>query len=217
MTSTKPENKLSSKRVRAIAKAAAELFSTKGYIETSMDDIAAAAKISKGGLYHYFRSKAELLTYIVFTFMDEVLKNLSEQMAGNQDTLEKIRTLIFHHVEVYTKNMYAAKILLNEAYNLPPKEFKKIKVKERQYYQLVAGVASDYLGTSVSKDEVKAVAFSLLGMCNWIYSWYNPRGPIAPAQLSQVVFDIFTNGINSLRKDNSNGTPNMDKYQLSKG
>ena len=51
----------SNKRVTAIAKAGAELFSTRGFVETSMEDIAAAAKISKGGMYHYFGSKRNLL------------------------------------------------------------------------------------------------------------------------------------------------------------
>ncbi len=35
-----------------IAKTAAELFGTKGYLETNMDDIAAAAGVTKGGVYH---------------------------------------------------------------------------------------------------------------------------------------------------------------------
>jgi AcrR family transcriptional regulator len=38
------------KRINAIAKVSAQLFSTKGYIETSMDDIATAARVTKGGL-----------------------------------------------------------------------------------------------------------------------------------------------------------------------
>ena len=42
----------SDKKIKIIASAAAKLFSEKGYIETSMEDIAAAAKLSKGGMHH---------------------------------------------------------------------------------------------------------------------------------------------------------------------
>ena len=44
------------KKRTGIARAGAKLFSKKGFAETSMDDIAAAARLSKGGIYHYGHS-----------------------------------------------------------------------------------------------------------------------------------------------------------------
>jgi TetR/AcrR family transcriptional repressor of nem operon len=44
-----------------IGEAAASFFNKKGCLETNVDDIAAAAKVSKGELYHYFSSKDEIL------------------------------------------------------------------------------------------------------------------------------------------------------------
>ena len=54
----------------AIAKAAAELFNQQGYIETSIADIAAAAEMSRGGIFHYFPSKNEILYFITSNYMD---------------------------------------------------------------------------------------------------------------------------------------------------
>ena len=68
------------KRKSNIAKIGAKLFSKKGFAETSMDDIAAAAKLSKGGIYHYFSSKTEVLYFILDNFMDLVLKELQEEL-----------------------------------------------------------------------------------------------------------------------------------------
>ena len=48
-----------------IAGAAAELFSTRGYLATSIDDIAEAARISKGKVYYYFKSKRDLMISIL--------------------------------------------------------------------------------------------------------------------------------------------------------
>ena len=63
------EDKRSVNRRRtAIAKIAADFFSKRGYAETSMEDIAAAAKLSKGGIYHYFPSKTEVL-YFIWTIL----------------------------------------------------------------------------------------------------------------------------------------------------
>jgi hypothetical protein len=48
-------------KIRKIAKIAAQIFSSKGFLATSLDDIAAGAKLTKGGVYHYFNSNAEIL------------------------------------------------------------------------------------------------------------------------------------------------------------
>ncbi len=73
-----------------IAKTAAELFGTKSYLETNMDDIAAAARVTKGGVYHYyFKSKAEILYLICSTYVDLDLEKLEEPLARIEDPVEK--------------------------------------------------------------------------------------------------------------------------------
>ena len=81
----------SDKKVLAIATTAAKLFSSKGYIETSMEDVSAAAKISKGGMYHYFSSKCDILDFILSTFLDTVLQNAEGDLQEISDPIEKIR------------------------------------------------------------------------------------------------------------------------------
>ncbi|RLB07569.1 MAG: hypothetical protein DRG50_02405 [Deltaproteobacteria bacterium] len=194
-------------KVISIAKIAAKLFSTRGYLETSMDEIAAAAKISKGGIYHYFTSKVEILYFILNNYMDLVLGDLEEELKGVEGDFAKIKYIISRHIDLYVRNVYEAKTLLHEAHNLPPKSFKIIAEKERRYYQIVAGVLQSCLGASVEKDKVTAVAFTLFGMCNWIYSWYNSKGPVTPQQLSKIIFGIFTNGVSNLQDDGGRSYP----------
>jgi len=187
-----------SKRIMKIAKIAAELFGTKGYLETSMDDIAAAAKVTKGGVYHYFRSKGEILYLICSTYVDLDLENLEDSLAGIGDPVEKIRFIVFRHIKHYATHEYGAKTLLNEAYCLPSKYYKLVKERERQYLRLVTQVLSEYLGPKAKKDLVTALAFTLFGMMNWIYSWYDPRKSLTPDELSNLVFEIFARGVHGV-------------------
>jgi AcrR family transcriptional regulator len=200
------DRKQSDKRLANITKIGAELFSSKGFVETSMDDIAAAARLSKGGLYHYFPSKTELLNSIVQTFMDMVLRDLEEELGKAESGLEKIRMLVFRHVETYLKYMHEAKTLLNEAHNLPSRARKKIVIKEREYLRITGRLVSDYFGTSLNKSQLTAITFSLLGMCNWIYSWYSPKGPIDAKELAEMIFDLFTVGISGVRQKYGSGS-----------
>jgi hypothetical protein len=64
----------------------------------------------------------------------------------------------------------------------------------------ILGVLSSYLGQGVDKESLAVLTFNLLGMCNWIYSWYNPKGAIGPEQLSQMIFDTFTRELQSFQK-----------------
>lgn len=179
-----------------IAGGAAELFGTKGYLETSMDDIAAAAKVTKGGVYHYFGSKTEILYFICSTYVDLDLENLEQSLAEMDDSFAKIKLIIFRHIENYVAHEYGAKTLLNEAYCLPPKYFKQVKEREKQYLRIVTSVLSEYLGPRAKKDTVTALALTLFGMMNWIYSWYDPRKSLKPKELSSLIFEIFTKGAN---------------------
>lgn len=96
--------------------------------------------------------------------------------------------------------MHAARILLNDANNLPSRDLDQIKAKERSYYAVVAQVVEELLGKTAGKDVVTAVTFSLLGMCNWIYSWYDPDGSIDPEKLSEIINSVFTNGARNVRE-----------------
>src|SRR5690349_4802812 len=66
-----------------IAKTSFRLFSTKGYEETTLDDISAAAGISRRTFFHYFKSKDEILlawqTGVVASIRAAILEETAEQ------------------------------------------------------------------------------------------------------------------------------------------
>jgi len=125
------------KKAVRIGKAAAKLFNGKGYLETKMDEIAKGAKMSKGGVYHYFSSKDEILYFILNNYMDLILGDLEEELKEMEGGLSKIKHIISRHIALYTRNPSEAKTLLHDAHCLPKKYFKPIAEKERKYYQIV--------------------------------------------------------------------------------
>jgi hypothetical protein len=97
-------------------------------------------------------------------------------------------------------------VLLKEANNLPSKDLKMIKEKEQRYYRAVEAIVKEHLEPHAGKDVLTAVTFSLLGMCNWIYSWYDPKGGVDPGQLSEIIMTIFTDGVRGLGVKPDRGT-----------
>jgi AcrR family transcriptional regulator len=182
-------------KMTSIAKAAAKLFNEKGYLETSMNDISTAAKLSKGGIYHYFSSKNEILYFISTNFMGLLLKDLKQELEKIEDNFEKIQFIISRHIGFYTKYIAEAKTTIHEGHLLPPEYFKIIADQERDYHQIVRSVLSDFFGGRISKDQLKVVTFILFGTCNGIYFWYDPKGSVTPEELSEIISDILCRGL----------------------
>jgi AcrR family transcriptional regulator len=185
------------KRVTRIGNVAAKLFNTKGFLQTTMDDITTAARFSKGGIYHYFSSKDEILFFVLDRYLNLVLQDLEHDLEEIEAAREKIQYIISRHIRLYTKNPAEAKTLLNEKYCLPPKYRRKIDRKERQYFQIVRKVlALFFTGKQKLPDSrITVITFLLFGMCNWIFSWYDPRGAVTPEALSEIIWKIFLNGV----------------------
>jgi len=192
-------NKKDWSRIAGIGKAAAKLFYEKGYIETSVDDIANSMKMTKGGVYHYFKSKNEILYFVLDHYVNFFLENLEQELKEFNDPFSKIKFIISRHIKFYNENLAEAKVLLHEVHCLPPKYFRVIAKKERKYLNIVAGVVSDdYFGKVVPKDELTVITFCLFGMCNWIYAWYDSKGPVTPQRLSEIIHGIFLGGLHQI-------------------
>ncbi|MEN6559954.1 MAG: TetR family transcriptional regulator [Acidobacteriota bacterium] len=73
----------------AILRAAARLFSRRGYNETSMKDVAEAAGIAVGTIYLYYRNKEDLLTGIYRHSSALLLERLTKRIEGRTDPVAK--------------------------------------------------------------------------------------------------------------------------------
>lgn len=77
-----------------ILKASRQLFSAKGFEQTTMDDIAARAEVSKATLYNYFTNKGSLLLGIAQTALDEIRQMVAEQLPDELDAVQKLRRVM---------------------------------------------------------------------------------------------------------------------------
>jgi TetR/AcrR family transcriptional regulator, cholesterol catabolism regulator len=180
-----------------ILRAAARLFQQQGYDATSMNDVAAALKLSKGGLYHHFQSKDEILYHIMSHAMDiteERVINVARRIEGAE---ERLRTLIRLHIEVVlSEEDREITVMLHENHPLPPALRRKINGRKKDYVHFVENLVADVQRQRNSTSQVtpRAAAFALVGMINWIYQWYRPDGSLTGDALVRQYTDIFFRG-----------------------
>ena len=181
-----------------ILRTAARLFQQRGYDATSMNDVAAALKLSKGGLYHHFQSKDEILFEIMNHAMEITSERVLAPVRNISDPEDRLRALIRRHMEVVLSPMdREITVMLHENHPLPPALRKRINQRKKEYVHFVEGVIADVQRGRASKGTVtpRAAAFALLGMINWIYQWYKPEGDLQATNLIPQFTDLVFGGI----------------------
>src|SRR5216117_844828 len=170
-----------------ILRTAARLFQQQGYDATSMNDVAAALKLSKGGLYHHFQSKDEILFHIMNHALDITEERVIKAVRGIQIPEERLRMLIRLHIEVVLSvRDREITVMLHENHPLPPSLRRRINARKKDYVHFVENLIAEVQGVRKSKGVVspRAAVFALLGMINWIYQWYKPEGTLQGEQLA---------------------------------
>jgi TetR/AcrR family transcriptional regulator, cholesterol catabolism regulator len=185
-----------------ILRTAARLFQQRGYDATSMNDVAAALKLSKGGLYHHFQSKDEILFHIMSHAMEiteqrviNVVRRIDPTRADIGE--ERLRTLIRLHIQVVlSPEDREITVMLHENHPLPPALRRKINARKKDYLHFVEHLIADVQRKRGSSTSVtpRAAALALVGMINWIYQWFKPNGPLTGEALVQQYTDIFFRG-----------------------
>ncbi|HYU45183.1 MAG TPA: TetR/AcrR family transcriptional regulator [Terriglobales bacterium] len=180
-----------------ILRAAARLFQQQGYDATSMNDVAAALKLSKGGLYHHFQSKDEILYHIMSHAMDITEERVINAVRRINGVEERLRTLIRLHIEVVlSEEDREITVMLHENHPLPSTLRRKINGRKKDYVHFVENLVADVQRQRNSTSQVtpRAAAFALVGMINWIYQWYKHDGSLTGDALVRQYTDMFFRG-----------------------
>jgi AcrR family transcriptional regulator len=80
-------------RHREIVDAARRCFLRNGFHQTTTDDICHEASITPGGLYHYFRSKDEVIAAVIQSSAREAVSRLAALAEDAANTRSSIRAL----------------------------------------------------------------------------------------------------------------------------
>ena len=104
-----------SKRRDELLQIAAELFATKGFKNTTVRDIADAAGILSGSLYHHFDSKESMVDEILSSFQEELFGKYAEILAGSADPRAKLEEAVRVSFEAIDHHRDEVAIFQNDA------------------------------------------------------------------------------------------------------
>jgi TetR/AcrR family transcriptional regulator, cholesterol catabolism regulator len=183
-------------KLEFILRTAARIFAEKSYHSTSMRDISRETNVSLAGLYHYCRSKEELLFLIQDNCFGRVLERLEQQLGEVDDPVAKLTIFIENHLSFFAANMAEMKVLSHEAESLRGTLHEHVSVRKENYTRLARRILQDVQEASQNKEPVDltVATYALFGMMNWIYNWYDPQGKLKVHDLAQHLTQLFLGG-----------------------
>jgi TetR/AcrR family transcriptional regulator, cholesterol catabolism regulator len=183
-------------KLEFILRNAARIFAEKNYHSTTMRDISRATNVSLAGLYHYCKSKEELLFLIQDNCFGRVLERLEERLHEVDDPLLKLRIFIENHLSFFAANMAEMKVLSHEAESLAGDLHAHVTTKKDKYTKLARKILKEIQqqGKTGSQVDLTVATYALFGMMNWIYNWYDPRGKLKVSELVDNVTRLFLHG-----------------------
>lgn len=191
-----------------ILKAAAELFARRGYVGSTMNEVAAACAVSKPTLYHYFSDKHALLEDIVRTHVArlEALLDTAETRSAHDalDGPQRLRQLILRFMRVYAGAQSEHRVLTEDVKFLDTAAREAVLGGQRR---VVAAFAHciERCRPDLPSDGAKPLAMLLLGMINWTFTWLKPEGSLTHAALGEVVADLFFGGLPAVMRSAGSG------------
>ncbi|MBW1706190.1 MAG: TetR family transcriptional regulator [Deltaproteobacteria bacterium] len=190
---SKPRN---SQKRDEIYSVVARLFAHKGYHSTSMREIAGELGMNQSSLYHYFKSKEDVLYKLMNDAMDDAMATLEEICAADLSPEDKLKKVLGFYTRYYAGDQERLILLVNEKNSLSDAYRQKLIQKERRYVNLFKMIFEELAGHNKIKEIPPSVAtFTFLGMVHYTIKWYNKKGPVGLDELADIFVEIFSKGI----------------------
>jgi len=147
-----------------IIEAAIRVFAEKGFHVAGMREIAEQAKVAIGTIYHYFKSKEDILIQIFREEIESRQRFLDELRTSGLSIREQIQRILEMHFERIKENRRLVKLILMERLE-PNERFQKVF---RSLYEEIAHYVEEIVAEGIEKREIAPcnpliTAYALIG------------------------------------------------------
>jgi len=138
-TNTISERPLPPGRIKIVG-ALKSLLVEKEFSAITTAEIARSAGVTEALIYKYFKDKRDLLHQVLSEYLEQYRAQMRLDLRGIKGTLNKLRKLIWSHINVYATNRVFAKILLIEVRNYPDYYKSETYSRVKEYSNIVLQV-----------------------------------------------------------------------------
>lgn len=169
-----------------ILETAARFVAQHGYHGMTMRALAKATGKSLAYAYNYFSSKEEILFALQREAFEALIAAANRSTEQAESASSRLYLFILNHLTYSAEHADIMRVLVHEAGSLPTARRRTIRALKQRYFEvgreIVEEVVTEGLerrggvergaGEPADPIETERLAYSLFGMLNWVYSWY---------------------------------------------
>jgi AcrR family transcriptional regulator len=177
---------------------AAGLFAERGFKNTTVRDIADAAGILSGSLYHHFDSKEAMVDELLDSFQTRLWEEYDAISASDRTPKEKLEAVVRTSFDAIDRNHSEVAIFQTDAAHLAGFErFAYLEERNTRFRELWTGLLRDGVaGGELRADLDVELVYRFLRDTVWVaVRWYRPGGELTPHQVADQYLHILLDGI----------------------
>jgi TetR/AcrR family transcriptional regulator, cholesterol catabolism regulator len=181
-----------------LLRVAEELFADRGYAATTVRDIAEAAGILSGSLYHHIDSKESIMDAILSRFIDRALAAYEAVTAEGRGPMETFEALVRTSLESMVDSRAAIVVYQNEARLLAAEpRFAYLADAQRKFEKVWTTVLEDGVASGDFRPTIDPkLVYRLVRDSVWTAPrWYRPAGPLNPDRIIAQYTAVLTHGV----------------------
>ncbi|MBM7650099.1 AcrR family transcriptional regulator [Bacillus ectoiniformans] len=173
------------------------MFEKNGYHGVTVDQIVEECGTSKGGFYHNFKSKDELLYHIHDVFISYVLDKAKESYNNYTTPVSRLCAIINSFTKVFDLYKPHITVFYQESTYLKGDFHQKINDKRDEYRKLLQRVIEEGQSSGDFRREVppEITTMAIIGMVNWIYKWYKRDGELSIEKIAEIFNDLILHSL----------------------
>lgn len=179
---------------------AGKLFAERGFRNTTVRDIADAAGILSGSLYHHFDSKESMVDELLNTFQQQLFDQYDEIVASDRSPLEKLDAVVRASFAAIDAHHSEVAIFQNDADFLATFDrFAYLIERNQRFQKLWTGLLREAVDAGQLRADLDVeLVYRFLRDTVWVaVSWYRPGGELSADEVATQYLSILLEGIAS--------------------
>lgn len=184
-------------RREQIVEAAVELFSKQGFYRTTVQEVAARAGMSTGSIYHYARTKEDILLLALLSVLQSYATEIPLALEGVSDPMERLWRAVGAYCKVIDSRRAATVLAYRSTKSLPRKQQEMVKEAELETNKLIADCVTDCRDAGLIRDVDVDLATHLFVMFahSWALKHWRLQETMSRSDFLRRGFDILFTGI----------------------
>lgn len=185
------------RRRKQIVDAAVELFARDGFYRTTVQQIAKRANISAGLIYHYARTKEDVLLLALLHVLDTYRAETPSVLKGVVEPLARLRTAMASFCRIVDNNLDATILVYRSTKSLPPEQREFVKQGEIDANEIIAETIRDCIKAKLFREvDVDFVTYQLImNIHMWALKHWHFKPRLSIEGFIEESFDFFVHAL----------------------